>query len=603
MISKFRTLDDFFDFLELKRAEIEAEIEFPMDNQFENCDNKDIKIFEMNPQNPDILNDIDSNINSLSPPESEFIQMTPVRINESIYKSESDNCVPLHATNTTIILEKLNLNGNENENGSEEFDQLDFFTGVDDDFNISNSDENIIVLEPDFDLDLDMLISQYEEKEKLNIDNDHDHDVDMDALYFTMSQFPGEFDFDCGSKVQDNANNISLDFDLDLDQDDLDFDVDDGEFNINNTKNEDDKTEFDDLDDLSISQYPNTQVSITRGVNDSESDKIVNSNTFIGFKTGKGVILPPPSNEALKRARSLVELDELKANDENFDDVNNEVIEESKSVEAPSPFPMFTTGHGKVLLPPSEEAMKRAKSFLEIEQGNSDMNLNKKSTVAAPFPAFSTGRGKILPPPSDEAIKRAAALMNDNENINTTNSYGTDNNFTASFSTGRGKILEPPSENAMKRAISLIGSIDNLSEHLNETNSNTNNGNGNNIITAFSTGRGKIIPAPSDEALKHARTVFNTDCKAPMKVKVNSAFKPPSNIQSIVPKPFSFSTVWKRPRKPIPKSSTITPKSEPISLFDLNVMNMQRFSLKDFFKTVPENQKFTLSDYANRFQM
>lgn len=609
MITKFGNLEDLFDFLELKRAEIikdyglEEYENKDFEIEIENSDDIDFEMTTEEPEQPEqkheklhtakdyIANISDNIIDSQEDLADNDFGMTE----ESSLESEliqlawsTSMETPQKATDTTMIMEQLNLN-------ESEFDCID-----------------------------DDLIDGYlEEGEGEELENDP---LGLDSLAFPMSQFPAD--------IEDGPSEGDIESDGILDEIISDFELDLQSETIKSDK-------FDEFDfDITMSQIPSTQAAIppspiqqqfpisfstgkgvklpppsesalckaqllTKSVeHDPEIKQEPQQPISVGFKTGKGIDLPPPSKEAMKRARSLVELDE--------NEFDNATVENNESKE----FPMFTTAKGKALPPPSEEAMKRAKSLTEA---GTDITYEVKNENRA-FPSFSTGRGKVLPPPSKEAIERAnRVIMNDG---------ATDNSkFVVGFNTGRGKALPPPSEEALKRANELINDTMEISpmttgfstgkgkalpppskkalERMNDSGETVP------ITAGFATGRGKALPSPSEEALERASKLINeapfeNENIKPVKSTVpvptnkkpsvpgNTAFKPPSLIKSTSakapPTPFSLSTAWKRPRRP-----NLTVKPEPVKLFDLSTEGMQRFKLKEFFNTTPN---LTISDYS-----
>lgn len=570
ILTKFGNFEDLFAFLEIKRDEIQAA--FTQQQQ------------EEEGQESQVLTEPDQeqyNMTIDKEPEYEKTNMyivheTPkAKCIQQPFLSSQDSTLqfawstsletPIHnATDTTMIMEQLALK--------------------DVDLN-----EELIEEYCDYDIDLD-----------LDIDLVHEEDKDplgLDSLAFPMSQFPV-------SEADSLELLDELISEFDLSHDDHDYNYDDG---IEKSLNE--EAEFD--LDISMSQFPSTQIAMQSvdAIEDHENGHIEPAPVLpvvIVFTTGRGTAMAPPSKEAIKRARSLVELDEAT---ELFDEKENE---QCNIDAAPFQMPMFTTGRGKAIPPPTEEAIKRARSMIEtavteIDEKEADSDQEKYNSVptrnitdSPVFPAFTTAKGKTLPPPSKEALDRANKLISEDEVDGPKANVG--------FSTGRGKAMKPPSGEAWKRAQELVGENDvDMSK----------------VNVGFSTGRGKAMKAPSEDALKRAQELVGESEPVISKPKLefvkkplvpgNSAFKPPTRLSTSSTvtttleapanppaKPFSLSNAWKRPR---PRPAAVAPKIKPapppqVQLFDLNVDGMTRFKLRDFFKT-PPNLSLTPEEYQS----
>lgn len=556
MLTKFSNLEDFFKFLEVKRTEIQADYELifnkkdgimtkEFEETFDDNMNEDelfendmdcFKKSQLDGDNiPPAIQKKEFSLNVLdfdNTSDSELIQIawstsleTPQtkqsRFDFNISTDEQPN-------DTTLIMEHLNLN-------ESEFDCI----------------EEII---EKYDRDLEQsIIDDYEEEEQVGKGSGGAAQMDplgLDLLSFPMSQFPADFDNDLEDELMECTSEKDS-FEL-LNEDEFDF-------------------------NFSISQVPPPIVQATHPFILEDTYGFIGE--FSGFKTGRGTALPPPSSEAMKRARSLVELDENQCDD---------------NAQQESIIPMFSTAKGNVIQPPSEAAIKKARNLIEEfdEKENDVLDFDSAEPLElTSFPSFSTAKGKILPPPSKEAIQRANRLIEDS--ISHYEPSETGPIQAVGFSTGRGKALPPPSKEAIDRASKLIDEPVSVIIPTAKT-------------IGFSTGRGKVLPPPSEEALQKAACLIDdiqpNPPKQPQKAK-NLPLAPlkPKTVNIAPPtKPFSLSSAWKRSRnvivKPPPSKPITTIKVEPLKLFDLDTTGIQRFKLKEFFKTSP-NLSLSHKDY------
>ena len=608
MLTKFGDLDDFFTFLEIKIAETRTELAFNLsESESINQDKRRDMTKEFEEIMDYILEDeplktpkktkcsqTSMNNNAF---ESDLMQIscsnrfeTPkqdqdiTKANELRFSPEQtdvsmviDNYTPIKVvpfdslrnfqrTDTTLIFEQLDLSE----------DELDCIDALIEDYSkISNENEAAPV-------------------------NKNDSDpLGLDFLSFPMSQFPTEFPFpldDIEDEIVDASETLSAISEQ-------------GSSNSNSLLLDDgyDDKLFD--FDLPSSQFPATQVEEP-------------PNFALGFKTGKGNLLPPPSTAAMKRALSLIELDNtegkgiiaLKVTEkvkrsrsfvEGEEDLSMNEKSQTDGMLAVPVFPSFSTAKGKILPPPSKEAMDRA---LGLIGGEIEENTELRSIV------FSTGRGKLIPPPSKAALERARTLIDNVDYISTENNISDrgkvfpssskegalDTPIHVGFSTGKGKALPSPSKEALEHARFIID--DPIAENvgfripppskaeLDRAKSQENFSSNPNIPVSigFSTGKGRALPPPSDEAmLKAFNLVTSSDNpntantklvskSLPPVVRAQSAIKHNNPLANARPlKVFSLSTAWKRPRKPVlsttkPKSTNSTIKVEPVKLFDLN---------------------------------
>lgn len=542
MLTKFSNLEDFFNFLELKRAEIQAdyevemttkELEEPMSEGLDEF----IEEFEQ---------DIKNNNKCEAEENANLIQMAWSTSLDT--PKPTKNCTET-TTDTTLIIDQLNLN------------------------------EQNYEIDDDFDCCFDELIDDYAEIANIADDSAMDQ---FDLLSFPMSQFPADFD------IQEDL----------MDAEDIEIDEKESIKSIKSVtliEEEEDKFDF----DISMSQFPTTQ---------KEPEEFI-----AAFKTGRGNLIPPPSKEAMKRAHNLIELEPDEGEGESKDlpvfktakgkvipppsedaikrarNLANEIeLEESKenrnemNINNNINYPSFSTANGKVIPPPSKEAMEKARGFMEQDEEKKD---DEKVTSAPITVGFSTGRGKALPPPSKEALERARVLIDINEPEPTKNE-------PIGFSTGKGKALPPPSKEALERARVLIDEPEPvMSESF-----------------GFSTGRGKALPPPSEEAIKKTKSLLSNNYTDQMISKTIKTTRPmPASSSKFAPiKPFSLSTAWKRPRKPAniqPKPIKPQPEIPKLpSLFNLDTAGMQRFKMKEFFKS-PPNLSLTFEDYKLNYEM
>lgn len=528
MISKFSNLDEFFNFLELKRAEIsrdfgiDSEISesiFEMTTAEERKDQSDkdkgVTIAVISNTGHYIGDDIgdefsqpysikysmeSSNESSIeSSIESELIQMAWSTSFET----------PQKATDTTIVMDQLNLNDSE-------------FDCIDDDLLDIEKLQPSTVVDP----------------------------LGLDSLTFPMSQF--HLEFERNEVVVEEDKDFLDDLLDDYNEEELDNEDDDNIDNLNHFDNLDNLID-DEFDfEITMSQLPSTQAAIP-------TTSVKQQDFSVSFSTGRGVKLPPPSEASLRKAQSI--------------------LEEQEETNEPIPIEVvvgFKTGRGKELPPPSKEAMKRARSLVEFDEKEENFDDGNVGEAQNAFPMFTTGKGKAMPPPSEEALKRAKTL------IDTVGTDGTD------------------------RIDRIDGTVDIVNPISNSKSNKTNSS----APVGFSTGRGKALPPPSEEAIARANKLIeapkkdpglSTGAKKPL-VPGNTAFKPPSLIKSESsskprPKPFSLSNAWKRPRRTISAAGPVeTVKSEPVELFDLKKDGMQRFTLKEFFKSSPN---LNISNYTS----
>lgn len=122
----------------------------------------------------------------------------------------------------------------------------------------------------------------------------------------------------------------------------------------------------------------------------------------VGFATAKGNKIPPPSKAALDRAKQII------------GDVAADPAQSNHSadlVDPPSDFPAgfvgFSTGKGKIMAPPSEAALKRAKLL------DDDIRTEPRVTVppAAPAPATALQKKPFALSLAWKRTRRPAQLL------------------------------------------------------------------------------------------------------------------------------------------------------------------------------------------------
>jgi hypothetical protein len=215
-------------------------------------------------------------------------------------------------------------------------------------------------------------------------------DADFDDLPFP-SQIPVaevEEDLDEVEELDDDLfDEILIEEDYDLFDGDL---VQDHDFLIEQI----DLVQEHDLIEEECDEFFEFELDMTLTQKATESAKALPDEPlqFTGFTTGKGRVLPPPSEESIKRAKRLVE----------------DLPEEAKTLneEMPPNFVGFSTGKGKAMPPPSRAAIERAQNMI------ADAVVESKTSSF--IPTFSTGTGKTIPPPSKEAMERALSFGSSN---------------------------------------------------------------------------------------------------------------------------------------------------------------------------------------------
>ena len=601
MSTKFGNLEDFFDFLELKRAEIEEsfraqmameELERPQAYRLINetgdkehtetiKNTMDIHTSIIEETIDDFIDIRDTEAHSSqsltqyiaqSSTQSESIEMAwstsletpktsrPPMIDEYDFdmKMIAESSPKWERqTDTTLIMEQMNLN-------EDQFD--DVISAYSREFDPPSENKEIAL--------------------------DVSPKDPFDLLSFPMSQFP-----------EDNSSVQEVDDTFIEDNDQLDgMDELLSEFDLIESNVTDDCDLYN-LDlDIPMSQFPNTQMMSRSYLSDelNETTQKTENVHFVGFSTGRGKQLPPPSDESLKKALQIIEsVDEASQPDESH--------QPFQTIVKPPSFGGFSTGKGTILPPPSKEAMKRARSLMDLD------DLDETGDESPILPVFKTGRGKSLPPPSEEAIKRAHSLIEEEKE----NRFEVPDLAPIGFATAKGKILPLPSKAALDKAKNLIGADEFASTESLEVHFST--GRGTKVprpseealklaadlvksvnfpaeqpgdFVGFSTGKGKTMPSPSEEALKRAKQLVETDAFSDVIETSNQPIVTKTKQSSVAPlpkKPFSLSTAWKRTRRPAQshKPPPAKIKTEPVKLFDLSALGQQRYNLKEFFQQTP----------------
>jgi hypothetical protein len=518
-VTKFSNLSDLFDFLDAKRAEIAAEM-------------------------------MGNNMTISSPVNTEIDKED----NEPHSKGYSKVSCSFN-TDTTMIMENLNLDETVDVNAEDTVfddmidDIIDNFSCDDSSFECYNDDSN------NNDNSAALEASAVEKSDPLG----------LDSLDFPLSQFPtiDEEDGDGFSSIpysEGKKYNQEDDVDVDDEFDDIsatlseneEFDIDVPMSQFPNTLKAFDDYQFDDDDDenLIVDDDENLIVDEVLEEDIKEESKPV----IVGFTTGRGVSLPPPSRDAIKRACSLID-DDVDDSNELFAKMNSEATRDDVNDSIPSIMPMFAKANGKSIPPPSEESLKRAKCIIEEPEAIEDQ-----------FPkvvGFTTGKGKALPPPSEESIKRANALISCANSVDSSNVENEKIPENVGFSTGKGRAIALPSAEALERAKNAIdGELSVM----------------------------KPKPSIAKRSVVVADNRF-TPFKPPSRTKSNS--NPP-------PKPLPLSNGWKRPRKipSIVDVSNVVPSKAPVSLFNLSPPETARFKLRDFFQKTP-NLTISAEEYRS----
>ncbi|OCF33534.1 hypothetical protein I316_04606 [Kwoniella heveanensis BCC8398] len=165
-------------------------------------------------------------------------------------------------------------------------------------------------------------------------------------------------------------------------------------------------------------------VDVRPPVNPPESSKTIT----VGFSTGGGKVLAPPSRTAMEKARKM-----WTAEEENSDGASeHEPQDERERAKKPrlsdpsEPMPVivgFSTGRGVAMPPPSAAAMKKAAQiFAEIDMHAAEEDPSFPTNADAgpsrlpqqsPQVVFSLASGKPAPKPSEASLARARQLMNE----------------------------------------------------------------------------------------------------------------------------------------------------------------------------------------------
>ncbi|CAO3637563.1 unnamed protein product [Mucor hiemalis] len=172
-------------------------------------------------------------------------------------------------------------------------------------------------------------------------------------------------------------------------------------------------------------------------------------NVFTGFTTGKGKPLPPPSEEAKLKTAQIFE-----GLDEGLD-------------KAPPMMLGFSTAGGRKLQPVSEEARKKAQAlFDDIKIPELSSNESSKNEKKAPkLSGFATASGNLLKPPSKDAIESASSLFgvdaktNNKRTVTGDLKYDKAINQFGGFTTGNSKKSFDISSQARRKAVSIVSDI------------------------------------------------------------------------------------------------------------------------------------------------
>ncbi|WVQ95823.1 hypothetical protein IAU59_002922 [Kwoniella sp. CBS 9459] len=212
---------------------------------------------------------------------------------------------------------------------------------------------------------------------------------------------------------------------------------------------------------------------------------------IVGFTTGRGIAVPPPSMAALsKAARIFQDIDMQSEEDLNPIMSANAEAGPSRLLQA-SPQAGFTLASGKPAPKPSEASMARARKLMdgagegigdeEEDHGEYEDGLYPSSVAQAiplsdpPFTGFQLASGKQAPRPSAASLAKARQLMeeaaNEAERSEDLGTYGGEDPFppldsgspvpqlpppSFGFQLASGKQAPPPSEASLAKARRLF---------------------------------------------------------------------------------------------------------------------------------------------------
>ncbi|ORX37738.1 BRCA2, oligonucleotide/oligosaccharide-binding, domain 1-domain-containing protein [Kockovaella imperatae] len=167
-----------------------------------------------------------------------------------------------------------------------------------------------------------------------------------------------------------------------------------------------DSNDFDDdLQDGSSNHHPSSPPPSQPFGEDLSSVELP---AFTGFANARGVKLPPPSEEALRQAMTLVA-------SASQDPEEGPASKRQKLDEAGPPTSLFKTGNGHSLPAPSDDAFAKVSALFDSAQDAEQPESGpcKPLVPTPPTSLFSTSNGKAIPPPSEAARRLAATFFDE----------------------------------------------------------------------------------------------------------------------------------------------------------------------------------------------
>ncbi|WVQ77705.1 hypothetical protein IAR50_007395 [Cryptococcus sp. DSM 104548] len=284
-----------------------------------------------------------------------------------------------------------------------------------------------------------------------------------------------------------------------------------------------------------------------------------------GFQTAGGKAVPPPSSASRQRALKM------------FDEIASQAdpLLSAQPPMSPSAEPAlqvgFTTGRGKAVPPPSAAAQQRAiRLFDEIsaeasvilpvpqvelqesekrhmspaatderslgmtaEAGTSTGPASSEPPPSDLFVGFETGSGKAVPPPSAAACQRASKLFEDIEKSSDLLGSAPPSpplpDLQVGFKTGRGLAVPEPGAAAKQKAYKLFEDLGSPPPPLAETRVEPASG--------FKTGRGEAVVEPSAAARQKALSMFEDMADSTDPPRLTPESPAPPAFQSPAPQP------------------------------------------------------------------
>ncbi|WVF68272.1 hypothetical protein IAT40_003037 [Kwoniella sp. CBS 6097] len=217
---------------------------------------------------------------------------------------------------------------------------------------------------------------------------------------------------------------------------------------------------------------------------------------IVGFMTGRGISVPPPSRAAMnKAARIFADIDKQSQEDDTTTSANAEAGPSRLPQELPHAG--FALASGKPAPRPSEASLARARELMDIVgNGDSDhgdidnpfLPMSPGGSLPGPTPphtGFQLASGKQAPQPSAASLAKAKKLMEEATKDATSGQDGSqfeaENPFpsltpdhllpqrtptSAGFQLASGKKAPSPSEASLARARRLLdGDDENIGEH------------------------------------------------------------------------------------------------------------------------------------------